>query len=193
MPLTLYEKSPLDNPMARLFWGRFPIENAAALFFYEPHGNVSRIVYDMKYHGFPETCQYMGEIMARRMSASAFFDGIDALVPMPLTWRRHWKRGYNQSMEMARGVSNVTGLPIFYKVVKRTHFKQSQTTQHAYERMMNVEDAFQLTDADKIAGKHILLIDDIVTTGSTITACAKELAKATGVSISILTLGFTKS
>ena len=193
LPQTHYEQNPLDNPMARLFWGRFPIEKAAALFFYEPQGYVSRLIYDMKYHGFPETCQYMGEIMARQMSKAGFFDGIDALVPMPLTWRRQWKRGYNQSMEMARGIKSVTGLPIYNKVVKRTHFRQSQTTQHAYERMMNVEDAFLLKKGGRIEGTHILLVDDIVTTGSTITACASELAKAQGVRISILTMGFTKS
>jgi ComF family protein len=135
----------------------------------------------------------MGEIMARQMSKAGFFDGIDALVPMPLTWRRQWKRGYNQSMEMARGIKSVTGLPIYNKVVKRTHFRQSQTTQHAYERMMNVEDAFLLKKGGRIEGTHILLVDDIVTTGSTITACASELAKAQGVRISILTMGFTKS
>ncbi|MBQ9357374.1 MAG: ComF family protein [Prevotella sp.] len=193
MPLTNYEKNPFDNPMARLFWGRFPIEKAAAMFFYEPQGNVSRIIYEMKYHGKIETCQYMGEIMARRMAAAGFFDGIEAIVPMPLNWRRQWKRGYNQSMEIARGINSVTALPIYNNVVKRRHFSKSQTTLHNYERMKNVENAFSLTKADKISGRHILLIDDIVTTGSTITACAKELAKASVASISLLTVGITKS
>lgn len=193
LPVTHYEQTPLDNPMARLFWGRFPIEKAAALFYYEPQGDVSRIVFDMKYHGLPETCQYMGEIMARHISTTGFFDGIDAIVPMPLTRWRKWKRGYNQSMEMARGIKSVTGLPIYNNVVRRKHFRQSQTTRSDYERMANVKDAFMLTSGHSIGDRHVLLVDDIVTTGSTVTACATELAKAQGVRISILTLGFTKS
>ena len=193
LPVTHFEQKPLDNPMARLFWGRFPVERAAALFFYEPQAPVSRLIYDMKYHNMPEVARNMGILTARRFAASGFFDGIDALVPMPITWRRKWKRGYNQSYEIARGISEVTRLPIFKDVVKRVRFKQSQTRQHAWERLHNVDDAFRLLRPEKIDGLHLLLIDDIVTTGATATACACELAKASGVRISILSLGLTKS
>ena len=193
LPLTHFEQKPLDNPMARLFWGRFPVERAAALFFYEPQAPVSRIIYDMKYHNMPEVARNMGILTARRFAASGFFDGIDALVPMPITWRRKWKRGYNQSYEIARGISEVTRLPIYKDVVKRVRFKQSQTRQHAWERLHNVDGAFRLVRPEKIGGLHLLLIDDIVTTGATATACACELAKAPGVRISILSLGLTKS
>ena len=193
LPVTHFEQKPLDNPMARLFWGRFPVERAAALFFYESQAPVSRLIYDMKYHNMPEVARNMGILTARRFAASGFFDGIDALVPMPITWRRKWKRGYNQSYEIARGISEVTRLPIFKDVVKRVRFKQSQTRQHAWERLHNVDDAFRLVRPEKIDGLHLLLIDDIVTTGATATACACELAKASGVRISILSLGLTKS
>ena len=192
LPLTHYERSPLDNPMARRFWGQFPVERAAALFFYEPQSGVSHLIYDMKYNGMSEIAEAMGQIVARQFLASGFFDGIDALVPMPITRLRQWHRGYNQSMEIARGVQSVTGLPIISKAVSRTHFRQSQTTQHAWERLRNVDDAFLLKDADSIAGRHLLLIDDIVTTGATITACGQQLAKAPHVRISILSLGITK-
>ena len=111
---------------------------------------------------------------------------------MPITRRRQWQRGYNQSTEIARGVRSVTGLPILNKVVRRTHFSQSQTSLHSWQRQENVEGAFHLTHPEKIANSHILLIDDIVTTGATITACACELAKAPGVRISVLSLGLTK-
>lgn len=193
LPLTGYEHQAKDNPMARLFWGQFPTERAAALFFYEPQADISRIIYEMKYHNHPETAEYMGQIAARHMATAGFFEGIDALVPMPVTRRRQWQRGYNQSVRIARGVSSLTGIPIYDKVVRRKHFKQSQTHQHAHERMLNVADAFSLIDARRIAGKHILIVDDIVTTGATIIACGCELAKAPGVSISVLSLGLTKS
>ena len=192
LPLTRYEQHPLDNPMARLFWGQFPVERAAALFFYEPQAPVSRLIYDMKYHNMPEVAENMGILTAQQFVEAGFFDGIDALVPMPITWRRKWKRGYNQSHEMARGISEVTALPICNNVVKRVHFKQSQTKQHAWERLHNVDDAFRLIRPEAIANKHLLLIDDIVTTGATVTSCARELTKAQGVRISVLALGLTK-
>lgn len=193
LPLTHYEQKSLDNPMARLFWGHFPVERVAALFFYEQQAPVSKLIYDMKYHNMPDVAQNMGIITARQFAASGFFDGIDALVPMPITWRRKWKRGYNQSHEIARGISEVTRLPIFKDVVKRIHFKQSQTRQHAWERRLNVDDAFRLVRPEKIGGLHLLLVDDIVTTGATVIACARELAKAPNVRISVLSLGLTKS
>ena len=193
LPLTHYEHSPLDNPLARLFWGHFDVEHAAALFYYEPHAVLSHLIYAIKYNGRKEAAQAMGTIMARQFAAEGFFDGIEALVPMPITWRRKWKRGYNQSTEIARGVERITGIPVVTKAVRRVRFQASQTSKHARERLENVENSFQLVHADSIAGKHILLIDDIITTGATVTACATELQKAPGVSISIMALGFTKS
>lgn len=193
LPMTGFHHSPLDNPMARLFWGQFPVERAAALFFYQPHAPLSQLIYDMKYHGRPELGEHVGAITARLFTEAGFFEGVNALVPMPITRRRQWQRGYNQSMEIARGVSSVTHIPVWQHVVSRTHFQESQTRKNAWERLRNVEDAFLLRTPDKIAGQHIMLIDDIVTTGATIIACGRELAKAPGVKISVMALGLTKS
>lgn len=192
LPLTHYEQSPLDNPMARLFWGLFPVERAAALFFYEPQAQLSRLIFDMKYHSMPDVAEDMGTIVARQFYEAGFFDTIDAMVPMPITRRRYWQRGYNQSTKIALGVKEVVGLPVYTDVVKRTRFHQSQTHLHSWQRQENVDGVFRLVHPEKIVGRHILLIDDIVTTGATITACAMELAKAPGVRISILSLGLTK-
>lgn len=193
LPVTRYELSPSDNPMVRLFWGQFPVERAAAWFFYEPKTDTSQLIYDLKYRNHPEIGEALGAIIAQRFAEACFFDSIDALVPMPITRRRKWQRGYNQSMEIARGVASVCSLPILRKAVRRIRFSESQTTKHARERLRNVEDAFLLSDADAISGKHLLLIDDIVTTGATVIACARELAKAPGVKISILSAGITRS
>ena len=121
------------------------------------------------------------------------FEGIDAIVPVPLARKRERERGYNQSLELAKGVSEVTGLPIYNKVVKRTKFMGSQTQRGRWERNENVEHVFELVDGDSINGKHLLLIDDVVTTGATIIACAQKMQKASNVKISVLALGFTKS
>jgi len=193
LPLTHYEQSPLDNPLARLFWGHFSIERAAAWFFYEPQSATSSMFYDLKYNGMPEVGESLGFIAARHMADAGFFDGIDAIVPMPITRLRRWKRGYNQSKAIAKGVKEYTSIPILDNVVKRTQFKQSQTTESAWGRMRNVEEAFRLTSPEKIANKHILLIDDIITTGATVTACGRELDKAEGVRVSVMAIGRTKS
>lgn len=192
LPLTDYQLNALDNPMARLFWGQFPIERAAALFFYEPQSESTHMIYDMKYHGRRTTAEQLGWMTARLFAQSDFFEGIDAIIPLPLTRKRQWQRGYNQSMEIARGIRRMTGLPIYNKVVRRTTFTGSQTKMNPWQRRQNVEEAFLLKDAGKISGKHLLLVDDVVTTGSTITACAKVLCQADDVRISVLSLGLTK-
>lgn len=183
----------MDNPMARLMWGKFAIERACALYYYEPKSEMAEIVYSLKYRNRPELGRIIGQVMAQRLQPKMFFDGIDALVPVPLSKQRQRERGYNQAEELTRGLSETTKIPIYNKVVRRTAFATSQTHLNANERLENVEHVFQLVDAQKIAHKHLLLVDDVITTGSTITACARELQKAPDVKISVLTLGFSKS
>ncbi|MBR0275003.1 MAG: ComF family protein [Prevotella sp.] len=193
LPVTDYYLSPLDNPMARLFWGLFPIERASALFFYEPKASTRELIYDLKYRGFPMIGEEMGALIARHYQPAGFFEGVDVIIPVPLTRRRRWQRGYNQSEMLARGIREVTGLPILTDVLKRTSFKGSQTKKNQWERRENVDGVFRLVRPDDIRGKHILLIDDIITTGATIVACADELCKAGDVKISVLSLGLTKA
>ena len=179
--------------MARLFWGQFPIEKASAWFYYRPHSYPSKMIYDLKYHGQALLGEDIGEQLALRHQSTGFFSDIDAIVPIPITQKRQRQRGYNQSMQVARGIRHITRLPIYDKVVVRQHFAQSQTHQdNVWERRENVREAFQLVDAQKIKGKHLLIIDDIVTTGATVIACAQELAKAEGVKLSVLSIGYTK-
>ena len=192
LPVTPYRESPYDNWMARLFWGQFPIEKASAWFFFRPHTGPSHLVYDIKYHNQKEQGEMIGQLMAERHLSHGFFEGIDAIVPLPITKKRNWERGYNQSYLVACGISKETGIPICNDVIIRTHFNKSQTRQSAAERRLNVKDAFRLVDAEKIKDKHLLLIDDVVTTGATVISCAQELAKAEGVRISVLSIGLTK-
>lgn len=193
LPRTDFASSPYDNPLARLFWGQLPVERATALIYYYPHSLSSNLIYDAKYHGRTDVCHWLGQTLAREYKEESFFDGIDAIVPMPLTRWRRWQRGYNQSKEIARGIASVCPLPIIDKAVKRLHFKASQTKLNALERKENVKDNFRLVRPELIRGKHILLVDDVITTGSTILACGSELAKAGDVRISIMAAGFTKS
>ena len=134
----------------------------------------------------------MGRMVATELQRDGFFDGIDEIVPVPLTKERLRQRGYNQSEEIAKGINEITGLPINKDAVKRIVFKGSQTRRSRWDRQENVEYAFKLTHGEPIAGKHLLIVDDVVTTGATIIACAKELVKASNVKISVLSLGLTR-
>ena len=193
LPRTGFFKAPYDNEMAKLFWAQIPIERAAALFYYEAHSETANIIYMLKYKSHPEIGGVMGRMTARELQTNGFFDGIDGIVPVPLAKKRLRQRGYNQSLEIAKGISEITGLPIYNKVVRRNAFEGSQTNKGRWERHDNVERVFELIDEKAISGRHLLLIDDVVTTGATCLACAKALCQAGGVRISILSLGFAKS
>ena len=193
LPRTGFQRDPRENVMTKMFWGRIPIERATALFYFEAHAETANILYELKYKNHPEIGETMGRMMARELQRGDFFDGIDGIVPVPLAKRRERQRGYNQSMEIAKGVSEITNLPIYNKVVKRKTFNGSQTSKGRWERNENVENVFELLDGDSVRGKHLLIIDDVVTTGATVIACAKEISKAEGVRFSVLSLGFAKS
>ena len=193
LPRTGFQLNASDNMMARLFWGIIPVERAAALFYYEASSKDSNIIYDLKYHDHPEIGEEMGQMIAREFAESGFFDGIDLIVPVPLARSRQRHRGYNQSQCIAEGIADVTGLPLSKRAVRRTTFKKSQTQMGRWERQENVADVFRLTDAAAVSGKHVLLVDDVVTTGATMTACARELLTAGNVKLSLLSLGFAKS
>lgn len=193
LPRTMFHLNPYENEMARLFWGQIPIERATAFFYYEAHAETANILYDLKYKNYPEIGEVMGRMFAREIESSGFFDGIDGILPVPLAKKRQHQRGYNQSQEIARGVSAITNLPVFNKVVRRTNYKGSQTSKGRWERNENVEGVFELSDATAIEGRHLLIIDDVVTTGATVIACAKELLKAPYVKLSVISLGFAKS
>ena len=193
MPRTTYQFTPLDNLMTQLFWGQAPIERAASLMYYEPHSECARLIYALKYGNHPDIGEDLGRMMAEEMMMAGYFDGIDVLLPVPLSRRRQRQRGYNQSEMICRGISEKTGIPVVTKAVRRLHFKQSQTALTRQQRQENVADMFELRDGSKLEGKHVLLVDDICTTGATLTACADVLKAITGIRLSVLTLGFTKT
>ena len=193
LPRTGFQFSPDDNPMAQLFWHLVPVERAAAFIYYQSHSEMARMVYDLKYRNSPDVGEDLGRLMATDMQLAHFFDGIDLLVPVPLTNKRLRQRGYNQSEMLAQGVSDVTHLPVVPKALKRQVFRESQTHLSRHERQENVDGIFVAADAKTLKGRHVLLIDDVCTTGATLMSCAQALASVEGIRISVLTLGFTKN
>lgn len=173
-----------------------PIENAAVFMQYKPGTLTSRIVKRFKYYGYPDIAVGIGRMIGRELSATGFFNGIDIIVALPLTPNHRQRRGYNQSWMLAKGISQTTGLLVAddQSVAVRNRSSKSQTRMSHRGRKENVRDAFSVdaAGATQCAGKHLLLIDDIFTTGSTTMACVDALATIPNVRISVLALGFAR-
>ena len=189
LPRTNYADNPYENDMARLFWGQLPIERVTSFFYYSGK-NHRRIIHNLKYKQREEVGEDVGALFAEELMETGFFDGIDGIVTMPLHHSKLRERGYNQCDSIARGIQKVTGIPIIDGVVERMVNNETQTHKNIVERKENVKGIFRLKDASLVEGKHILLVDDVLTTGSTLISCGSELAKAPNVRISICTLAY---
>lgn len=192
MPRTNYHLRK-DNPVERMFWGKIPLEHATSCFFYHKGSDFRRILHQLKYGGRKDLGEVMGRFMAAELSATGFFSDVDVIVPVPLHPRKQKMRGYNQSECIACGVSAVTGIPVDTASVARMRHTETQTRKSSYERWENVDGIFCLRRADAFARKHVLIIDDVLTTGATTTACADALKEVEGVRISVLTLAVAAS
>ncbi len=178
LPRTRYHLMKI-SPLEQLFWGQVPIERAAAFLFYEDEC-VKRIIHKFKYHHKPEIAKYVARLFAEEIKGCGFFDDIDAVVPVPLSWKKKWRRGYNQCDWIAEGISLQTGLPVWKDAVKRAVNNPTQTVRSRFERQKNVEEIFILQNPEKVKDMHLLVVDDVITSGATTLSCMKELVKAGG-------------
>lgn len=177
-----------DNPVERLFWGKMPLERATSYFYYHKGSDFRYILHKLKYEGRKDLGEIMGRFMAAELASTDFFKDIDVIIPVPLHPRKQKSRGYNQSECIATGISAFTGISVDTTSVVRKKHTDTQTRKSAYERWENVDGIFCLHHPERFKNKHILLIDDVLTTGATTTACADAFAGVEGIRISILTL-----
>ncbi len=190
LPRTTFHLHP-ENLMEERFRGIFPLERTAALFLYEKGAAVCNIIYSLKYHDQPDIGVFFGRLLAWDILDSGFFEGIDCIIPVPLAPGRLRERGYNQAAMIARGVSSKTGIPVLETRLVRTRENPTQTRQSVRGRFENAERLFEVRHPEELAGKHVLLVDDVVTTGATIRACADALMVCPGIRFSVLSLGCT--
>ena len=179
-----------ENKVARLFWGRVKVENATAFFAYNKGSNYQHLIHFIKYKGLKELGFETGRRFGIALSASPEFNSIDFVVPVPLHPKKQKLRGYNQSEWISKGISESLKKPVSTDNLKRNLHTSTQTRKNRYERWENVENIFEVTRPEEFAGKHILLIDDVVTTGSTLESCAFQLLHIENVKVSIATLAF---
>lgn len=188
LPLTNFHLQP-DNRLEQFFAGRIPFRHAAAFAYFVKGGSIQHIVHELKYKHNPFIGNFIGTLCGENLRGSSFLADIDLLVPVPLHPKREKERGYNQSLEICKGISAVTNIPIDTETLIRKVNNKSQTKHTRFARWENVENIFLLTNSASFQGKHILLVDDVITTGSTLESCAKEILKVSGAKVSIYAVG----
>lgn len=176
-----------DNPVEKIFYGRVRIAAAGSLFYFSRPSVMQEILFALKYHRQQETGMWLGRLLGQQLQASGRFTTLTAIVPVPLHSKKQRKRGYNQSQLIAEGVAAVCQLPVWSDVVHRTRFTDTQTQLTREERLLNLQNAFMVAPVASLEGSHLLLVDDVITTGATLEACAIALRQA-GATISIATV-----
>lgn len=187
LPHTQYAKYE-NNPIEKIFWGRLPIKAAFAEFYFDKESLIQHLVHQLKYKNNTGIGIYLGEMMGNSINSSNRFEEIDALVPLPLYPDKERKRGYNQAKIICDGISSVTKIPVLNNIVIRQRFTETQTRKHRTERWQNVSESFAVKDKTSLEGKHILLVDDVITTGATLEACGNCILQIPNTKLSIATL-----
>ncbi len=186
LPKTGYERNE-DNPLARVFYGRVRLRAVTACFFFSKEGKVQHLIHELKYKGNSDAGVFLGQELGKTLKEAPLFQGVDYLIPVPLHPKREKERGYNQSKMIAQGISEVTGIPIGDEFLRRLVHTSTQTHKSKEERWQNVKDIFELRHEDKLENKYVLLVDDVLTTGATLEACALKLSSVPGITISCAT------
>ncbi len=184
LPETHFFEAP-GNPIEKIFYGRLPMSAGAAAWYFHKNSALQALLFQLKYKSNEDVGLFIGKQMGALLAASERFATIDALVPVPLHPQALSKRGFNQAALICEGISQVWHKPVLVGAIARTKHTNTQTKQSRAVRWDNMENAFSIKDPTSIMGKHLLLIDDVITTGATIEACGKTLLSVKDVQLSV--------
>lgn len=168
MPLVEWNPEDGYSPAERILLSEKTVQRAASVIKYDKDSNYRKILYHLKYYNHPEVGVWLARIGAEKLAASGFFDGIDMIVPVPLSKRKMRRRGYNQSSYIAYGIRKVTGLPVYEDVLSRTKGRSRQAGLGRFQRWKNASGLYSVARPECLNGKHVLLVDDVMTTGATL-------------------------
>lgn len=177
-----------DNPIEKRFWGKVPVFRCTSFFFFQKGSPFQKLLHCLKYKGNKEIGEVLGKYAAADLLASPDFASVDVIIPVPLHPKKYIKRGYNQSEWIAKGLSEILGKPQDTVTLARVRENATQTKKSVFERYENTEGIFELRDLAVLQDKHVLLVDDVLTTGSTLEACIRALLATEGIKVSVFTL-----
>ena len=187
IPRTNFHLHP-ENPVAQLFYGRVQVEFATSFFYFSKGSKYQALLHNLKYKGMKELGAEIGKHFGIDLMQSSDYMSVDLICPVPLHASKEKNRGYNQSWWIASGIAVQMQKPLSDDSLIRTVATETQTRKNRFERFENVKGIFELTNPEAFSGKHILLVDDVVTTGSTLEACAHAIHSKTNARVSIATL-----
>ena len=179
-----------ENPVSRVFWGRVDLNAASSFLFFSKGGKVQHLIHSLKYKGNQETGVYLGRLFGTDLQKSELFENVDLVIPVPLHPKKQHKRGFNQSSSIAKGIGEAMEIPIVSNKLIRIINTSTQTKKSRESRWDNVKNAFKVRETSSLENKHILLVDDVLTTGATLESCAQNLLKIPGVRVSVATLAY---
>lgn len=181
-----------DNIVARQFWGKIELQAAFALYYFTKGGKVQNLVHHLKYKGMQEVGHLLGNMAGAQLAASSVFNTVDVIIPVPLHKTRMRQRGYNQSLCYAEGIAEKLNAVVEDDNLVRIRATETQTHRSRFSRFENMQEVFVIDHPENLKNKHVLLVDDIVTTGSTLEACAIPLLKIEGLKLSIATIAYAE-
>ncbi len=189
LPKTNYHLYP-SNPLEKAFRGRCEIAHVAALFLFQKRSNVQHLIHKLKYKGRKDIGIFLGNMLGSDLATCESFGDISVVIPLPLHRKKERKRGYNQSELFANGISAALHIPVDTHTLIRTTHTKSQTRKSRFARWQNVKDVFEITNLENLKNKHVLLVDDVITTGATMEAATAALLKIEGIKVSLACIGF---
>ncbi len=192
MPLTGFERYG-SNPVMRQFWGQVPIEQATAFATFNKGSALQQMIHRLKYESRPDVGIALGRSFGEQLLRTGWCHPVDIMIPVPLFKGRERLRGYNQAVCIANGMSQVTGIPVDTRSVRRNRNTATQTRKNRFDRSKNVSRVFEAVDSVSLQGKHVLLIDDVITTGSTLVALSEVLLEIPRVRVSVAALAYARS
>jgi ComF family protein len=181
-----------DNIVARQFWGKIPLEGAYALYYFTKGGKVQNMMHQFKYRGMRQIGNLLGNIAGEQLNKNDVFNTVDIIIPVPLHKKRMRQRGYNQSTCYAEGLAQKLNAVVEENNLVRTIATETQTHKSRFARFENMQEVFTVLNPERLINKHVLLVDDIITTGSTLEACGTQLLKIEGLKLSIATIAYAE-
>jgi len=191
LPRTGFHLQP-DNIVAQQFWGKIELQGAYALFYFAKGGKVQNVMHHLKYKGIKELGKLAGEMAGNDLVKNDVFRSIDLIIPVPLHKKRLRERGYNQSAHFAYGLAAPLNATVEENNLVRVAATETQTHKSRFERFNNMQEVFTIKYPEKLKGKHVLLVDDVITTGSTLEACGIQLLQIEGLKLSIATIAYAE-